>query len=190
MPEPTSKPPRKISLEELLRLKRHERPGAEHWVRFDRELNEKVWRSLANPPAEERTGWIPHWLFRGLRWMTGGAIAAATVILAWPSHPVVPVAALAVHAPAGPSAPTVAATPVTPAAAPIRIASAAPIPEDVISSAKATFALSDLDPVTSPAGNNKIPATLSFPVDAGHERFAGGPLDTVAFVSRLHGSAY
>lgn len=188
MPEPTSKPPRKISLEDLLRLKRHERPGAEHWIRFDRELNEKVWRTLVNPP-EERTGWLPSWLFRGLRWMTGGAVAAAAVLLSWPAHNVTPVATPVVHLPAASSA-QIAAAPVAPASTPVRIATATPIPDDVISSAKATFAMADLDPVSSPAGNNKVPATLSFSVDAGHERYAGGPLDSVAYVSRLHGSAY
>ncbi len=82
MSEPT-KTPRKITLEELLRLKRHERPGPEFWLRFDRELNQRVWRSLVLPSQPD--GILGGIFGRRLRWMAVGMISSAAFVFAiWP----------------------------------------------------------------------------------------------------------
>lgn len=38
-----------VSVEDLLRLKRHEKPDEAYWERFDRELHQKSWQALAKP---------------------------------------------------------------------------------------------------------------------------------------------
>lgn len=189
MTEPTTNRSRKITLEELLRLKRHERPGPEYWVRFDRELNEKVWRSLANPPAEN-SGWLPGWLLRGMRWMTAGAVSTLALVFAWQLQSVTPVASL----PAAPfsheSAPVVAATPPAVPSQPVLVASITPVPVEMVAPEKATFAVANLAPSTSPAGYNKIPATMSFSsTQSSSEHYAADTLNTAAFAARWHGSS-
>ncbi len=190
MSEPTPNRSRKVTLEELLRLKRHERPGPEHWARFDRELNEKVWLALANPP-EEISGHIPAWLGRGLRWMAAGAASAVALIFAWHTQMPVPIAAPVLL----PHHETVAAVApiILPAAAatPVLVASVASTPEAMTTPEKAVFAVSNLTPSTSPAGYNKVPASMSFSAaQTTGERYAADALNTAAFAARWHGSAY
>jgi hypothetical protein len=48
MSNTTNQPEFKITLEEVLRLKRSERPPAEFWDRFDRDLRQKTLRALVN----------------------------------------------------------------------------------------------------------------------------------------------
>jgi hypothetical protein len=79
MSQPNPQQPPKVSLEDLLRLKRHERPAPEFWVRFDRELQQKVWRTLLEPAAAPARVW---WV-RGVAWFTAGATAVLVVGLSW-----------------------------------------------------------------------------------------------------------
>ncbi len=56
-----------VSVEDLLRLKRYEKPDEAYWERFDRELHQKSWQALAKPqPA----------LWRGLRAFGGKLVPA------------------------------------------------------------------------------------------------------------------
>ena len=69
---------RKISLEEVIRLKRTERPPADFWEIFDRELRQKTLQALMNEVPWHRR------LFRSLlfRVCAVGAPVAATAVLA------------------------------------------------------------------------------------------------------------
>ncbi len=191
MTEPTPNHPRKITLEELLRLKRHERPGAEFWSRFDRELNEKVWRTLVQPPVPAPRR-LSNWLLRGMGWMAAGAVSVFAVALAWPGRQTAP----ALSAPS-----TVAAV------SPANLAAAVPVistaddsthfasaivttPVDVSTPAHPTYAVADLTTSTSPAGQNKIPATLSFTERNDGERFAADSINSALLSTRWRGSAY
>jgi len=192
MPEPT-KTPRKITLEELLRLKRHERPGPEYWARFDRELHERVWRALVQPsPTPGLLGGI---FGRRARWLAVaiGASAALALVL----RPGQPLPSLVV----GPRPAIVASNPSAPAPAvlpeaePVRVAMAVPAvvksAEPSATDAQPQFAVAALANSSSPAGHHKIPATVAFATKplAG-ARYAADTLDHDAFSSGYSGSAY
>lgn len=51
----------KVSLEDLLRVKRHERPNDADWERFDRELRAKPWQGLVSPPSAWRAWSVRLW---------------------------------------------------------------------------------------------------------------------------------
>lgn len=40
-----------VTVEDLLKIKRHEKPSEAFWARFDRELQEKTWMALAKKPS-------------------------------------------------------------------------------------------------------------------------------------------
>lgn len=191
MTEPTPNRSRKITLEELLRLKRHERPGPEHWARFDRELNEKVWRTLTNPPEASVGRTLPVWLARGLRWMTAGVVSTLALVFAWSTHSPLPVAvAIAPLSDHTVVSPITQVDAVSSAHAPILVASVTPAPADVVTPERATFAVANLTPSTSPAGFNKVPATVSFSANQLTGERNADALNTAAYTTRWHGSAY
>ncbi len=67
-----------VSLEQLLRLKRAEKPEEVFWDRFDRELHGRMLRTLVNSETKSM-GWS-RWL--RMRWLQAGAVAACAVLLA------------------------------------------------------------------------------------------------------------
>lgn len=58
MSENSPKNDKRVTLEDLLKLKRHERPDPAYWERFERELHEKTLRSLVKTrPASPSSLW-------------------------------------------------------------------------------------------------------------------------------------
>lgn len=75
MAESTQQPEFKITLEDILRLKRREKPSAEFWDRFDRELRQKTLRALVDEEP-----WHRRWLRPLLgQWRIAMPLAAAAV---------------------------------------------------------------------------------------------------------------
>jgi len=192
MSEPSNHKP-KVTLEDLLRLKRHERPPAEYWARFDRELNERVWRALAQPaPSRFSEFWV--WLGRQTRWLTVGAVSTLALVLTWAGNNQTPL--------------TIAAT-----SKPVQIASAS-IPEPTVvnvtapadnnAQALAAVAVNNLPAVVqpaqaaanvldsaNPAGYNKVPAMLAFATTGGEGvQYAADTLSNPALSARIRSSAY
>lgn len=76
----SGEPDKKVSLEDLLRLKREERPAPEFWSRFDRELRAKQLAAL----VEKRPWWhrLPAWSLNWRRFhLPLGATAALALTL-------------------------------------------------------------------------------------------------------------
>jgi len=78
MAKPTNDSPNKVSLEELLRFKREERPDQNFWKEFDSELHQRMMQALVKKDP---------WLIQVVRGLTGKiaqttAIAAAAAVLA------------------------------------------------------------------------------------------------------------
>jgi hypothetical protein len=67
-----------ITLEQLLRLKRTEKPAEVFWDRFDSELHGRMLRTLVNSQTKSM-GWS-RWL--RMRWLHAGAAAACVVLFA------------------------------------------------------------------------------------------------------------
>jgi hypothetical protein len=182
MPEPTPTS-RKITLEELLRLKRHERPGPEYWARFDRELNEKVWRTLVQPTP--RTDWLAVLWSRRTRWLAAGVTAVAAIFFSWSGRTAGPIVALRPTSTTQVAAHDVSAPEFLPASEPVRVAAVFPRAEekqDVLpTNALPQYAVSTLDTSSNPAGYNKVPATVAFAVERPNgERYASDTLSTAA----------
>ena len=97
----SGEPKPKVTLEDLLRLKREERPAPEFWSRFDRELRAKQLAAL----VEKRPWWqgLPAWALNWRRFhlpLGATAVLAVTLVALRDSggHPVV-VGAAVVGAP-------------------------------------------------------------------------------------------
>ncbi|HEY9155937.1 MAG TPA: hypothetical protein VIM69_12445, partial [Opitutaceae bacterium] len=75
----------KVTLEDLLRLKRAERPPAEFWAEFDRTLHAKQLAAI----VEKRPWWRRQYTWRGAsRWsLPLSAAAALAVTFATVGHP-------------------------------------------------------------------------------------------------------
>ncbi len=58
MPLPESQETENQSLEELLALKRHERPDDAYWERFERELHAKPWQKMVTRKSWTRRLWL------------------------------------------------------------------------------------------------------------------------------------
>lgn len=71
----TQKP---IQLEQLLRLKRAEKPDDAFWEQFDRELHGRMLRTLVNSESQPRA-WL-NWLRS--RWIQAGAVGACAAFVA------------------------------------------------------------------------------------------------------------
>lgn len=57
MPKPDSQETENHSLEDLLALKRHERPDDAYWARFERELSTKPWQKMVTRKSWMRRIW-------------------------------------------------------------------------------------------------------------------------------------
>jgi hypothetical protein len=191
MPEPTQTP-RKITLEELLRLKRHERPGAEHWARFDRELNEKVWRTLVQPPTRE--SWLAALWGHRARWMVAGVAAVAAVFFPWTDRIATPVATNRQPITSPVLAQAAAAVEPQVSNEPVRVAAVLSTTKNsdlALADAPAQFAESTLDTSMSPAGRQKVPATVTFAADKlPGIHFASDTLATAVIPVRWRETAY
>jgi hypothetical protein len=191
MSEPTPNKS-KVTLEELLRLKRHERPPAEYWVRFDRELNERVWRALAQP-APSRTGEVWGWLNRQARWLTVGAVSTLALTLAWLGNYQAPPKFASVNKPVQvASASLTEQTSVAVAPDNNNAQALAAVAENNIPAAvqPVLVAAKVLDSA-NPAGFNKVPAMLAFASSDGDSvHYATDTLSNPAFSARIRGSAY
>jgi hypothetical protein len=196
MSEPNHNKP-KVTLEDLLRLKRHERPPTEYWLRFDRELNERVWRTLAGP-GESRGGVggvVSVVLGRPARWLAMGAVSALALTMVWLGS--------------GSTPPTFAqvggkAQPVLAASATLPVAASADQTPVNNAQSLATFAQNNLPAIAQPAlvaakvldssnlaGFHKVPAMLTFATtEAEGARYPNDALSTPAFSTRIRGSAY
>lgn len=190
MPEPTPTP-RKITLEELLRLKRHERPGPEYWVRFDRELNEKVWRALTQPVP--RTDWLALLWGCRTRWLAAGAASIVAVFFSWSGSIGTPITVA--HQPV---VTQVAANDVPTPPAPatgelVRVAAVLPVPatpDALPVDAPSQYADATLDASVNPAGP-KIPAKVAFTAERPNgEHYASDTLYTAASATYWHEAAY
>lgn len=118
MIKPESKRP--IAIEDLLRLKRAERPPAEFWSQFDRSLRAKQLAALmARKPWWQRLPSVWPFFVRHRILIGASAVLAVTVVsLRSPQNPAVPVtgiqpAAVASARPAIKSAPSLALAPVS-----------------------------------------------------------------------------
>ena len=89
MLNPESNQPPKVTLEDLLRLKRNERPAPEYWARFDRELRERALRVMVQPEP-----WGLRWsralMARAAPLMMAGATAALAMAFTLHSHMTLP----------------------------------------------------------------------------------------------------
>jgi len=192
MPDP-HQTPRKITLEDLLRLKRHERPGPEYWARFDRELNEKVWRTLVQPVP--RANWLAALWDTRLRWLAVGGASLVAIFLSWSGRVDIPVAATPATRPSPVAANEVAPLSLLPASEPVRVAEVFPAPErnpEVTPlDTPAQFAVSTLDTTVNRAGHNKVPATVAFAVERTNGvHYASDALSTTASATHWRESAY
>jgi hypothetical protein len=197
MPEPTNTS-RKITLEDLLRLKRHERPGPEYWARFDRELNERVWRALVDPvgPVPKSASWLGGFLQGRARWLSVGAVSLGAVVLSLSSiHPNVPMGAaqpgLLVQAASANNVSVAAAT--ASDEQPLRVASlpSAPQPPPLVETAETKYAETALDSAINQGGNSKVPATVAFAAEeANGIRYASNTLTNATFSAPRLESAY
>jgi hypothetical protein len=75
MVKPKNQPP-KITVESLLRLKRHEMPDETFWAGFDRKLEKRIVQSIVSDPSY-RGGW-----FQPLQWARHPACIAALIAFA------------------------------------------------------------------------------------------------------------
>ena len=166
------KPPSShISVEDLLRLKRYEKPDEAYWERFDRELHQKSWQALAKPrPA----------LVRGLKVLGGkfvpalplSAAAAFVVALSLNHFPT--------YTASTPEAPVYAAP------APVSADKAAPVAgmaEDFArGDHQATFVVGQFDSHgTTQADSNvmMVAASRPMPVETNHNvHYVGGSFDS------------
>ena len=130
---------RKISVEDLLRLKRAERPAAQFWERFDAEIRAKQLSAIViRRPWWSELASVTRAL-RRRQSLLGAAAAAAVALAAYrftesrPVHQAVPSSPPVSEAPGAAAAASAAASAAAPAAAPAEVASvvdrpAAPAP--------------------------------------------------------------
>ena len=70
-----------VALEDLLKLKRLEKPDTAFWSSFDREFEKKTLKELVKKPSMREA--FAHWLSTsGSRWIPASAVAAAAVFFA------------------------------------------------------------------------------------------------------------
>ncbi len=167
MLEPSNPPP-KVSLEQLLRLKRHERPAPEYWARFDRELRERALRVLVQPAP-----WYAQWsrllVSRAAPWAMLGATSA--VVLGFAMHskflqppasllPVTPVASAPLAAMSPAPAPMVAALSGAVKISPSSATTAAAA--DSLPAARSSYAVTSLAESSPSATYRTVHATVAF----------------------------
>ncbi|MGB0372033.1 MAG: hypothetical protein ACPGN3_11915 [Opitutales bacterium] len=70
-----------VALEDLLRLKRHERPDAQFWTKFEGDFKKRTLQELVSKPSLREI--VGQWFLQsGSRWIPAGAAAAAAVYFA------------------------------------------------------------------------------------------------------------
>jgi len=147
MPDRSSEIRRRVTLEDLLRVKRAERPPPEFWTAFEGELRQRQLAAL----VERKSWWqeavsLAHW--RALRLPFGGlAVLALTLLSLHRYGPASAPAPRTAEAPAAEAA--VAATAVTPPAQPEIVALARPA--EVLAPAAAPVAPSRQEEPAAPA---------------------------------------
>jgi hypothetical protein len=152
-------PPEKVTFEDLLRVKRAERPPAEFWAQFDQELHAKQLAAL----LEKKPWWVSTARrvarFSSLPLGAGAALALAFIAVHEYSLPPVAGIARPVQSPALEPRVAVAASTQLP---PVQRQNARSMPSSAAVSAVA------VTPVTVPAASAspQIPSTLSWLADA------------------------
>jgi hypothetical protein len=193
MLNPESNQPPKVTLEDLLRLKRHERPAPEYWARFDRELRERALRVMVQPEP-----WGLRWsralMARAAPLMMAGATAALAMAFTLHSHMTLPMpermvtTRVAMAAPtlapakAEAASPVVASTPSAPAAASLEA--------NALDGARTQYVVAVLTDSPKPANDHTVSATTMLPSDHTDVRYAADALAPEAMLSRVSGMAY
>jgi len=195
MSQPTNPPP-KVTLEDLLRLKRHERPGPEYWERFDRELRGGMLRAFVTPePWAWR--WTRRVVARATPWMTAGAAAGLVMAFAMHSrlslpmaeHPLPARAAMEEMTAAAPA--SVAATDATAGKTLLNTTTAAGSLESAVDESRTKYAVAVLAESSQPTTDPKVSATTTLPgKPADDVRYAANTLENMAMLSRGSGMAY
>jgi hypothetical protein len=180
----------KVTLEDLLRLKRHERPPAEYWTRFDRELNERVWRTLVQP-KESWTSRLFGVFGRQARWITVGAVSTLALALTWLGNSQAPLKFASNTAPAqtvsAPEPMEVSTVTVTDNAQSLAAIARSNLPTMAVPTQVAAKVLDS----SNSAGFHKVPALLAFATNGGEGvRYASDTLSNPAISARVRGSAY
>jgi len=193
MPNPESNQPPKVTLEDLLRLKRHERPAPEYWARFDRELRERALRVMVQPEP-----WGLRWsralMARAAPLMMAGATAALAMAFTLHSHMTLPVPERMMTARVVMAAPAL-----TPAKAETVSAVAANVPSapaaasfdaSALDGARTQYVVAVLTDSSKPANDHTVSATTMLPSDHTDVRYAADALAPEAMLSRVSGMAY
>jgi hypothetical protein len=156
-------PPEKVTFEDLLRLKRAERPPAEFWAQFDRELHTKQLAAL----LEKKPWWVSTARrvarFSCLPLGAGAALALAFVtVREYSLPPVAGAAARPVKPTVGESRAIIAAVAPLPQLSAVQTQKARSMPSSAAVSAVAVV------PVTAPVASvsPEIPSTISWLADA------------------------
>jgi len=192
MSQPNNPPP-KVTLEDLLRLKRHERPGPEYWERFDRELRGGMLRAFVTPePWAWR--WTRRVVARATPWMTAGAAAGLVMAFAMHSRLSLPMAEHRLPAPAAMEEMTapvkLAANDATADKALLNTTTAAGSLENV-GDARTKDVVAVLAESSQPTTDPKVSALTTLPgKPADDVRYAADTLENVAMLSRGSGMAY
>ncbi|MGA2052588.1 MAG: hypothetical protein ABSH19_04675 [Opitutales bacterium] len=187
------KPPPKISLEELLRLKRHERPAAEFWPRFEGELRGRMLRAFVQPEP-----WVTRWsralVAQATPWMTAGATAGLVLAFVMHSRVQLPTAE---NSPAPRMTVAMVSTPEKTAVESTVSAStlASPAPagsaDDALEGARTKFIVAALAEPSESANDHRVSATTELPGGrADGVRFAADALVEEPLLSRVNGMAY
>jgi hypothetical protein len=185
-------PPPKVTLEELLQLKRHERPAPEFWPRFEGELRSKMLRSFVQPEP-----WAWRWsralVNRATPWMTAGATAG--LVMAFALHVGVKLPT-AENSPAPRmqvamnAAPKAAAEPAVTASTLMSPAPSGSV-DDALEGARTKYVVAVLAEPSESANDHKVSATTMLPgARADGVRFAADPLVEEPLLSRANGMAY
>ncbi len=182
MQEKQQTPLRKVSVEDLLQLKRHERPSPEFWNQFDRQLREKQLRALV-----KREPWYVRW------------VAAVSTRL----NPAVPVTAAAVmvmamflpeqrqQADATTYATGSSAVASRRATYGETFQSAQSEQSGLPQDAATLYARQELAmPVVNTPSYTKVPAAETMSLSADNVRFVSSSLDTESYAARSNGHVY
>jgi hypothetical protein len=192
MEQPSNKQP-KVTLEDLLRLKRHERPTPEYWARFDGELRARMLRKFVAPePLAVR--WSRVFISRATPWMTAGATAGLVMAFALHSQFALPTAESAPlhHATqVAASLPEPAKTANVVAQTTLPNSTMASSLESTVADARTRYVVAALSEPSQPALDHKVSATTTLPGErADGVRYAADSLVDEAMLSRASGMAY
>ena len=189
MDDPNHQP--KVTLEELLRLKRHERPAPEFWSRFDGELRGRMLKAFVQPePLAAR--WSRALIAKLTPWMTAGATAGLVMAFTLHSRVTLPTAETT-PAPHAVEVASLAPKPAETAVSAHTLQSPAPdgSAELALEGARTKYVVAALAAPAETASEHKISATTMLP--AAHTdgvRFAADEMVEEPLLSRANGMAY